>query len=345
MSHDIEIFQSQQKFHQAFEDGLVRLLDDPALGTFILATANATLDAEIYEDTRGRLKELYESFAGRYHHALKEGQLIDEVDEDLLVFLKMHTIGFDALQTTQIKNVGPWELQFNHLRAFRPRRISNHDDDAIRAAFDSHGFNFNKAFLQKEAFWEGHLEGKTVSFYYNKYPFADLHGIVVPEREQRHPQFLTPQHHQYIWHLCKHLAPQLEGVGFGYNSYGAFASVNHLHFQMFVHKPGLPVTQAVWQHNGGQRPYPTTCHCFDDEQAAWQAIEQLHRQSISYNLIYHSQRLYLFPRKKQGKCNTPGWSSGFTWHEMGGGMVVFNHSAFESLSEQQIEQELCLLTI
>ena len=61
--------------------------------------------------------------------------------------------------------------------------------------------------------------------------------------------------------------------------------------------------------------------------------------------IYHPQRLYLFPRQKQGRCQTPAWSSGFTWHEMAGGMVVFNHAAYESLTEAQIEQELCLLAI
>lgn len=345
MPQSIDIFQSKQQFRQAFEAGLLGLLEEPHLGTFILVCANATYDRAIYDISRTRLQTLYEAFAARYHRKLLEGHSIDEVEEDLLVFLKMHAIGFEALQSTQRKHVGPWELQFNHLRAFRPRRISQHNDEAIRAAFNPHGFHFNKPFLQKEAFWEGRLTGRPVSLYYNKYPFADLHALLVPEREQCHQQYLTPHHHRYMWELCTALGETLDGVGFGYNAYGAFASVNHLHFQMFVREQGLPVSDALWQHNGGQRPYPTACHAFDAAEEAWAAIDSLHRQAISYNLLYTPERLYLFPRKKQGACETPPWSSGFTWNELAGGMVLFNQAAYESLDEAALEEELRRLAL
>jgi len=199
--------------------------------------------------------------------------------------------------------------------------------------------------MQKEAFWSGKLSGRDATLFYNKYPFADFHGLLVPERESCLPQFLTEAHHSYLWQATHDLSRTLEGVGFGYNSLGAFASVNHLHFQMFVKPAGLPVMRAEWRHNGGQSVYPAQCVAFDTAAASWEYLNDLHINNTPYNLLYSKDRLYVFPRQKQGCYVQPDWTSGFAWLEMAGGMITFNRESYLNLDQVTIAQELAKLVV
>jgi ATP adenylyltransferase/5',5'''-P-1,P-4-tetraphosphate phosphorylase II len=338
-------FSSLESFQHAFTTGLTGLLQKGGLGPFILVCANASFDKRVGAATAEGLKGLYEALSAEYVEALSSGKPIQAVEEDLLVFLKLHAVGFARLQATETRHAGPWEVQFNQLRSFRPKRITTQVPQTLHVPFDEAGFHFNKPFMQKEAFWSGKLSGRHATLYYNKYPFADFHGLLVPERESCLSQFLTEAHHFYLWQVTHDLSRTLEGVGFGYNSLGAFASVNHLHFQMFVKPAGLPVMAAEWQHNGGSKPYPTHCAAFDSAAAAWVYLSGLHDKNIPYNLLYSKERLYIFPRKKQGCYAQPEWTSGFAWLEMAGGMIMFNRESYASLDQATIGQELGKLAI
>ncbi|MBU1689289.1 MAG: hypothetical protein KKD65_00945 [Gammaproteobacteria bacterium] len=340
-----DLFASNRSFCQAFSAGLSSLLQGGGLGPFILVCANATFDPEIYSATATELDALYRRLRDQYVDALENGRAIHEVEEDLLVFLKIQAVGLEKLRHTERRQAGKWELQFNHLRSFRPKRITARAPAGIHADFDEASFHFNKGFMQKEVFWTGMLYGKDATLFYNKYPFVDFHGLLVPERERRLPQFLTLEYHNYVWELTLQLAEILTGAGFGYNSIGAFASVNHLHFQMFLKPQGFPVMDAVWSHNGGSESYPAQCLAFDEPRAAWGCIQMLHSDEIAYNLLYAPGRLFVFPRLKQGVYPQPAWTSGFTWHQLAGGIVVFNRDDYENLDEFTIREELARLTI
>lgn len=333
-------FSSNQAFRQAFTAGLSDLLQGGGLGPFILVCANATFDPNIYAATKAKLAALYQALREQYAHALATGRTIQEVEEDLLVFLKIQAIGLEKLKHTEQRRAGQWELQFNHLRSFRPKRITARVPAGIQVDFDEAGFHFNKGFMQKEAFWAGEFGGKDATLYYNKYPFVDFHCLLVPERERKLPQFLTVEYHAYLWELTGQLDATLDGVGFGYNSIGAFASVNHLHFQMFLKPPGFPVMDGAWRHNGGSEPYPTQCLAFDEPRAAWGCIQMMHSDEVAYNLLYTPGRLFVFPRLKQGTYPQPAWSSGFTWHELAGGIIAFNREDYDSLDQGAIRHEL-----
>jgi diadenosine tetraphosphate (Ap4A) HIT family hydrolase len=339
------LFLSIESFKQAFASGLSGLLQKGGLGPFILVCANASFDVRMRAVTSVKLAALYQSLSAEYVDALSSGKPIQAVEEDLLVFLKLHAIGFEHLHSTETRQAGVWEVQFNQLRSFRPRRISSQVPQTLHIPFNESGFHFNKPFMQKEAFWAGTLGGCNVTLYYNKYPFVDLHALLVPERESCLPQFLTETYHHYLWHTTQALASTLDGVGFGYNSLGAFASVNHLHFQMFVKPSGLPVMDAQWQHNGGSIPYPSTCECFDNPAVAWGFLNELHVRNTPYNLLYSNQRLYVFSRQKQGCYAQSDWTSGFAWLEMAGGMITFNRESYLGLSEADIELEIAKLAL
>ena len=68
----------------------------------------------------------------------------------------------------------------------------------------------------------------------------------MPDRQRCLPQYLVWEVHEYTWRLVQHLGKSLPGVRVGYNALGAFASVNHLHLQLFVRQQPLPIEHRRW---------------------------------------------------------------------------------------------------
>ncbi|VAW78593.1 hypothetical protein MNBD_GAMMA15-621 [hydrothermal vent metagenome] len=326
------LFSSKAAYRNKFEQGLYRLLDEGSLNLFILVAANASFEAGLWEALSPRLQACFD--------ILQTAQHSDEAEDDLQVFRKISKIGMESLQLTRHRTIGPWEAQFNQLRAFRPLRNSDRPMDSIQAPFDADGFNFNKSFMQQETIASGNLLGHSVDLYYNKYPFVELHSLLVPDREQCYPQYLFEDMHQYAWRLIEQLSKTLPGVRIGYNSLGAYASVNHLHLQLFVRDKIMPVELEQWTHNDGSQNYPVDCQVFNDPKTAWQQIAQWNENNVAYNLLYTRDRLYCIPRRKQGGFVLPDWSSGFSWYELCGGMITFNHKGMARLDEEGIAADL-----
>jgi hypothetical protein len=339
------LFHTVDQFRETFNDGLRRLLDDPTLGAYLLVQANATIDEGLHQQLRPQLLQRYQQFALQCREALRDGRELSGAVDDVSVFLKLMAIGFEHVGLSALRRLNDWELQFNHLRAFRPTRMTEDRAEGISRPFDPSGFHFNRPALRQEAIWCGELLGEPVELLYNKFPFVPLHGLLVPEREAELPQLLTKYYHDYIWRLCETLGEELSGWGIGYNSYGAYASVNHLHFQTFLRERPLPIMQSHWCHQGGQRRYPLPCERFHSPAEAWQRIEQLHRTSCSYNLIYLPGCLYCLPRRSQGSYEEVPWSSGFAWYEVAGGFVTSSREAFLNLDDEQIMREMGQLAL
>ncbi|NTV87483.1 MAG: hypothetical protein HGA21_12155, partial [Burkholderiaceae bacterium] len=269
---------------------------------------------------------------------LRRGRKLTDPDDDVLVFLKLHAIGFEHLGTMESRRAGPWEAMFNPIRALRPPRISGQTFDGLLRAFDATGFHFNKPFLAKEILWEGELIGKPVRLLYNKFPFARLHGLLVPEPPRERPQYLTPEFHGWAWALCAQ--SDVTGLCLGYNSSGAGASVNHLHFQSFMQIDPLPVQDAHFAHNGGSAIYPLPCQRFSDPTEAWFQIDQLHQQDTPYNLIYSPGSLHCIARAPQDSDALHAQSRGYGWSEMAGAVTLFSREAYDVLDASAFEAVL-----
>lgn len=337
------IFHSEAAFRGQFAEGLVRLLAEPSLGSYILALANAHFDPAIQSAPGTALEQVFARQFEVLERARDNGTLPELPPDDLEVFDKLRDMGLAALPEVGYRRVGPWELQFNALRALRPPRAAGDRVDTLYQPFNPRGFQFNKPFLRKETLWAGELHGKTVDLLYNKFPFIPAHGLLVPERERELPQWLEPEHHAWLWELGERFGSRLPGLGFGYNARGAHASVNHLHFQFFIRQAPLPVESAHWQHNGGPTPYPLACQCFSDPDSARDFLAHLHARNHAYNLLYRPGRLYCLPRLMQGHYHRADWNAGFAWHEVCGGILLFQAQAFAGLSEADIAEELAAL--
>jgi hypothetical protein len=333
------LFASSGQMEQQFSDGLAAMLEQhQGLGVYILVLANAAYDKALWTQLSAPLAARHSALSAAMTRMLRHNQNLHEPDDDVMVFLKLQVIGFEHLQTGQSRNAGPWQLSFNPIRALRPPRISGQKFDRLSRPFDPTGFHFNKAFLAKENLWQGTLVDKPVRLLYNKFPFARLHGLLLPEPERQLAQMLTPELHDWAWDVCARTP--ISGLNLAYNSTGAGASVNHLHFQSFVQPAQLPVQNPLFAHNGGNLAYPLPCLRFDNPQQAWAKLDQLHQHNQPYNLLYSKHALHLVPRVPQGDKRLSARSNGYGWSEMAGAINLFGREEFESMDTTEIETEL-----
>lgn len=332
-------FASTSSLEQGFADGLAAMLDrHPGLGVYILVLANAVYDAGLWARLASALSTRHAELTAAIVKMLQGGQKLGEPDDDVLVFLKLHAIGFEHLKSMESRCAGPWAVMFNPIRALRPPRNSGMKFESLLRPFDASGFHFNKPFLAREIFWEGELAGKPARMLYNKFPFARLHGLLVPEPERELAQCLTPELHDWAWEICA--GSGTPGLCLGYNSYGAGASVNHMHFQSFVQASPLPVQDARFVHNGGDESYPVSCQRFTDAETAWLQLDQLHQHNTPYNLIYSKGCLHLVARVPQDSNALSPQCRGYGWSEMAGAITLFSWEAFESLESREFAAEL-----
>lgn len=334
------LFASQQSYQTAFTAGLREMLDGyDELGVFILVLANALIDPVIWAELSQPLRHKFERLTAR-HAGSRQGGALDDAQDDRRVFSQLMSIGFDTMEPVLLRREGAWELQFNPLRSLRPPRMMERPVSALSVPFNPDEFHFAKPFLRKEIFWRGGLQGRDVSLLYNKFPFVRLLGLLVPEAREGRPQYLQHADHDYLWQVAAALQPGLPGVGIGYNSFGACASVNHLHFHLFCRDEPLPIAADHWSHNGGSQAYPASCVRFGSAQEAWRYIQELHGRKVPYNLIAYPDVLYCLPRLPQGTRELPPWSGGYGWYEMAGGCVPLNQTDYQQLGEQALSDEL-----
>ena len=310
------------------------------LGVYILVLANAAYDPDLWAQLAPALARRHAERAADISATLRHGRTLAEPDDDVMVFLKLNMIGFDHLGLMESRRAGPWYVMFNPIRALRPPRISGQQFEGLLRPFDPTGFHFNKPFLAREVLWEGELGGRPARVLYNKFPFARLHGLLVPEPLRTLPQYLTPELHGWAWDLCAQSG--VPGLCLGYNSTGAGASVNHLHFQSFVQAEPLPVQDPCFVHNGGADPYPLPCLRFSDPVEAWLELDRLHQQNTPYNLIYGQECVHLVARVPQDSGKRSAQSRGYGWSEMAGAVTLFSREAFKGLSAAEFGAELAL---
>jgi len=338
------VFASPVALRDAFEHKLVALLDRDSLGVFILVLANASFERSTFERLHRPLASAFARWSERFDSG--DGRVLAAPADDVDVFERLRRLGFDRLAVTRWRRLGPWEIQYNQLRGLRPPRMSHTSPASLDRPFDPDGFHFNKPFLRKEVFWEGELASTPVRLLYNKFPFAELHGLLVPDPAACKPQSLAPADHALAWDLAQRLGQGLPGLGFGYNAYGAYASVNHLHFQMFVRSSGrYPIESRHWRHNGGDDGYPLPVQRYDDRGAAWHALAQLHEAGRVYNLLYRPGCCYIVQRALQGSYAHSDWTAGFAWSELAGSITTFDPGDFERLSATELGDEFGRLAI
>ena len=330
-------FQSAQQFRHHFEGGLKSLLlDNGEIGEDILVLANATFHGEIWQRLGTLLHQRVQRRTKEFEQVRVSGNLPPGAPDDVATFKALLAQGIDFLRPVRRRHEGPWELQHNPLRGLRPARHSQAVANGIRRDFDERQFHFDKPFLSRELFWEGSLCGRAATLLYNKFPFADFHGLLVPEITQHRPQFLEAEDIAYLWELGLSLHNALPGFGIAYNSYGAHASVNHLHLQTFLRETPLPIADPRWVHNGGSQVYPLPSQRINELWQMREVIARLHTQTIAYHLVFTGGGWFCVPRRAQGTVSYPRWLGALAWLEAAGGFPLLEEEDFLHLGATEI---------
>jgi hypothetical protein len=302
----------------------------------VLVYNNAAFDPELMAELGPAIGLRFQALSRWVRDYLKRGTEPPVPPDDLSVFLRMMALGWTELPATERRRVGPWELQLNPVRAFRPARAAGASPTGLYVPFDPSGFQFNKPFLRPETFWTGDFRGRRLDLLFNKFPFADLQTILVPDRESAQPQILTPADHELAWTLAAQIGESMPHATLGWNSLGAYASVNHLHFHLALCREPLAISDPRWGHNGGEQSYPLGCKVLGRMDLAWEAISELQGLDRPFNLIYTPGRVYCLARRRQGDYSLPDWCGGQAWYELAGGLVCFDAARYSELESAQV---------
>ena len=327
-------------FKTHFSDVLEGMLDADELGAFILVLANSMQDSALQQRLKSPLEQKFLLLKKQF----ERGEL-QAAKDDYEVFTALVSLGLESLPVWKYRQQAPWTLLYNPMRALRPARSSSEIINTLERPFNSDAFHFNKPFLAPEIFWQGVFNDFELRVFYNKFPFAPYHLLIVPEYRQCLPQYLTEKYHQLIWRFVAHYAEGLKGLGVAYNSLGAYASINQLHFQGFIHDDLLPIEDVNWEHNGGSIAYPIKCDKADNVEDAWEKIQLLHQAKQAYNLLYRAGACYVLERKFQGEEQSPDWVQGIAWCEVCGVQTVGEIGLFKSLNHQDIQRVLLSVSL
>ncbi len=327
-------------FRQRFTQGLARMLDDDALGAFILVLANSMQDEPLHAALMPALRTRFTTLMAAFDAGRLQG-----APDDVAVFEALAKRGIEAFGTWEMRCAGPWQLAFNPLRALRPPRGAGDKFTSIRQPFDPDRFHFDKPFLRPEIMAEVDFDGTPLRIMYHKFPFAPYHLMLLPKASAHLPQVIDDATHRLLWRISEAAGRTLPGFGLACNTLGGGASINHLHAHAFVDTTPLPIERPQWAHNGGASDYPLHCRRLSSVEESADAIDELNHRNQPFNLFYRPGHCYLLPRRPQGDDRVPSWLRSAAWFEVCGGFNLFDRDRFDSLDATEIEQGLRTLRV
>jgi len=272
--------------------------------------------------------------------------------------------GIVALPVPEIRKavksdgVSAYELYYSFLRGLRPTGVAKRKEVAIDTAYretfpeaDPNASKDSKEAITQESpyykadplehFQEGALNGISYELFYHLYPYAPFHFMVIPQKTMRHNQCIDKDWLKFAWDFLN--AANDPNLRLAFNSLGAFASQNHLHFQGFYVTEDWtpPIEQAIDPGTADcaslKWPIP---HCLvfkgNDESVvkkAWEYIEFImeeakkHPNEIAFNLYIKPGSITVIPRRHQATIvdhlNGKGdFSTGPAWIETLGTWIV-----------------------
>lgn len=130
----------------------------------------------------------------------------------------------------------------------RKRTTARRKPDGISSvvpAFDPTLFNFNKV-DSREVLLEVKSGNCSVAIMINNSPLTKFHFLIVPDRSQNMAQILTQDSLEAVFKIFLLMGDHRYRMGF--NSPGALASVNHLHyhFMLMCHKLYVEDAVSIW---------------------------------------------------------------------------------------------------
>ncbi|KAH8415663.1 hypothetical protein KR222_007706 [Zaprionus bogoriensis] len=246
------------------------------------------------------------------------------------------------------------------------KRRAPHTIESMKAVFKPKLFNFNNVDdLEVMLTIEDPREGSEISMIINKSPITKYHTLICPDVRNNLIQRVTPSSLSFCVNFMRSIDDP--SMRIGYNSPGALASVNHLHFHLLSMPNDLYIDRVRLQELAGNWAYrlssdsPTEAVCFvfastDDEDMVSEKIASIYRltewlceNNLPHNIFITQQRnsknvrLFLFVREKY--CvnkNVGAFNVGFC--EIVGFIPLGDEERFMSITERSVLKRICDVT-
>lgn len=222
--------------------------------------------------------------------------------------------------------------------------------------FNPEAFNFNKI-DEKEILHETVIAGTPVMFIINNCPLTNYQTLIIPDAKKSQPQVMTSK--------CIEIGLKLvsstndRAVRIGFNSPGAFASVNHLHMHMIYIEQELYVEKIQLRQIYGnlyaiddkKRPLRGFCLSCENIESDARKLFELTKfccvNSIPHNIfitkLHNSKtiRAFLFPRsvRKNNFENQATALLNVAVCELGGFIPLGNRDLFNSITETDVVEK------
>ncbi|XP_049878472.1 GDP-D-glucose phosphorylase 1 [Pectinophora gossypiella] len=265
------------------------------------------------------------------------------------------------INNLQEKIVGKYLLQLNPDRSTKRRQPEQ--IDKICQPFDENKFNFNKVSPKEILFnMVKEKDSDVHTVLVNVSPISRYHSLLCPAVSKCLPQIITED--SLIVALEVMFLAQNRDLRIGFNSLCALASVNHLHYHLFIEPSTLPVETVKCKHIKGPlysfEDYPAPGFCFqitsedsinEISRQIYKLISYLLENSIAHNLfitrgtnlVLESDkevvRVVIWPRKSSvGAKQFAAFNIAVL--ELSGWFPVYDEKDFRNLKPETLEQEL-----
>ncbi|XP_047027642.1 GDP-D-glucose phosphorylase 1 [Helicoverpa zea] len=250
---------------------------------------------------------------------------------------------------------GKYLLQLNPDRQTKrrtPEAMNN-----IQQPFDEKKFNFNKV-SPEEVLFSISEDADTHTVLVNVSPISQYHSLICPSVNKCLPQVVTLESLQLVIQIM-FLAEDWD-IRIGFNSMCGFASVNHLHYHIFVEKNSLYVEKMKWHHLKGNtycldKTYPVPAFCFELQKQSyaqtlkevWKVLEYFLNKSIAHNILFTKRRLdgngdvcvIIWPRRSTtGAKKLAAFNVAVL--ELSGWFPIYDVEQFKNLQAADLENEL-----
>lgn len=193
--------------------------------------------------------------------------------------------------------------------------------ESMRTAFKPTLFNFNLVDdLEVMLTIDDARTGSEIRMIINKSPITHFHTLIVPDIKNNLIQRVTPAALTFCINFMRNIDDP--NIRIGYNSPGALASVNHLHFHLLAMPLGMYIDKVKLEELTGGYAFrlakesPTEGICFvfsnkDDEETMREKIGNIHRltewlcdNNLPHNIFItqdhktNNVRLFVFVREK-----------------------------------------------
>uniref|UniRef100_A0A6P4FJZ4 GDP-D-glucose phosphorylase 1 n=1 Tax=Drosophila rhopaloa TaxID=1041015 RepID=A0A6P4FJZ4_DRORH len=188
----------------------------------------------------------------------------------------------------------------------RPQTIEN-----LNPSFKPNMFNFNKVNAQEVIMTIDDAFGSPeVQMIINKSPITKYHTLICPEVEKNHVQRITRDVLEFCITFMRSINDK--DMRMGYNSPGALASVNHLHFHLLHMPQDLYIDQAPLDELAGGYVYrlsrraPTEAICIvfnedDNDKQVVEKVDQLYKLAMWMCQNNMPHNLFITQDRRKGK--------------------------------------------